>query len=131
MLTGYCVSIAFCLSQLSHSPEEMRRWRSSGEVYCNIIPVMKARPTEGMCFFAILTEHSVLITIWPTELDLTSNWIVNNLLYLSVCETIDPQEDVTCLCHLLRRASLTMFDRWKTWKESSKLVHVPGNEKRT
>ncbi len=51
------------------------------------------------------------------ELNIVFNWskiaicFLNHLLCLSVFDTVDPQADVTCLCHLLGPASLTMFDR--------------------
>lgn len=48
---------------------------------------------------------------------------------LSVFDTVDPPEDVTCLCHLLGQAYLMMFDGQKTWKESKKLLDGSINTK--
>lgn len=46
---------------------------------------------------------------------------------MTVHQTEDPQEDVTCPCHLHQGASLMMCDQLKTWRESKKLAHS-GNK---
>lgn len=61
-------------------------------------------------------------TIWITEHDQTC--FPNHLLCLSLFDTIDPQRDVTCLYHLLRRAYLMMFDRRKTWRKSKSWTNL-------